>query len=115
MTAMTDERACDPLAAVVAARRELKNAREHAKAIFQEYARRQDAQYGRMIAEAYRVLGKGAQKEIQAELGVKSREDVARYERTFRAWTQEHPDDDLTREPDWNTILGESGLLREAS
>jgi hypothetical protein len=115
MTAMLDERAGDPLAAVVAARQELRSARERAKAIFQEYARRQDAQYGRMIAEAYRQLGRGAQQAIQAEVGAKSREDVARYERTYRAWTQEHPDDDLSREPDWNAILGEPGLLREAS
>ena len=112
MTAML-ERADDPLAAVVAARLELKSARERAKAIFQEYERRLHAQYGRRIAEAYQA---GIpQTAIQAELGVKSREDVARYERTYRAWTQEHPDDDLSREPDWNAILGESGLLRHAS
>jgi hypothetical protein len=115
MTAMLDERAGDPLAAVVAARRDWSHGRERAKAILQQYMRRQDAQYGREIAEVYRQLGRGAQRAIQAEVGAKSREDVARYERIYRAWTQEHPDDDLSREPDWNVLLNESGLLREAS
>jgi vacuolar-type H+-ATPase subunit H len=115
MTAMTDERARDPLAAVVAAREELTDARARARKIFQQYERRLHAQYGLRIAEAYQQLGRGAQAAIQQELGAKSREDVARYERTFRAWTQEHPNDDLTREPDWNALLGESGLLQRAS
>jgi hypothetical protein len=113
MTAMLDERAGDPLAAVVAARRELRSGRERAKAILQQYMRRQDAQYGRRIALAYEA---GIpQTDIVAELGVKSREDVARYERTYRRWMIEHPADDLSRDPDWNAILGEAGLLREAS
>jgi hypothetical protein len=113
MTAMLDERAGDPLAAVVAARRQLKSGRERAKAILQQYNRREDARYGRWIAMAYEA--DIPQTAIVAELGVKSREDVARYERTYRAWTQEHPSDDLSLDPDWNTILNEAGLLREAS
>lgn len=103
----------DPIAAVVAGRKALQGARAQAQGILREYIRRQEAQFGHTIHLAYAagIL----QKDIQAGLGVKSREDVARYERTYRAWIQEHPDDDLYGEPDWNTILGESGLLRRAS
>ena len=103
----------DPIAAVVAGRKALQGARDQAKEIFREYIRRQEAQFGHKIHLAYEA---GVpQKDIQAELGMKSREDVARHERTYRSWIQEHPDDDLYGEPDWNTILRESGLLRRAS